>query len=362
MPRSSRAALRHRLGSLEIGRFVAASLVVLNHALGDLTRYAADPAARVLGGWTPSGDIGVEYFFVLSGFVMLVSHHGDFGRLAAVPRFWWRRAARIYPVFWLALLVAFIVLGPHWRAREALGLISLVSADIQHYIPSAWTLRYELAFYLVFGLALLPVIGRAILGLWMALVIWHELPVLWQRVTAPVITHDLRHFLNYPAALFSSAFSCLFVAGLLAALVYLRLPLGRFAAAVLIAAGVAVLVATGPSVDWYAAYAQGAAMMLQGAGFGAVMLGLAVLERAGTLRLPALAGRLGDMSYPLYILHLPLMLIMEASCTSWLRLPLWGLYSLAVVDLAAIYAVCALVTLVYDQPVQRVLRHVGRRR
>jgi peptidoglycan/LPS O-acetylase OafA/YrhL len=362
MPRSLRAAPRHKLGSLEIGRFVAASLVVLNHALGDLTRYTADPAVRVLGGWTPSGDIGVEYFFVLSGFVMLVSHHGDFGRLAAAPRFWWRRAARIYPVFWLALLIPLIVLAPHWRAAELPGFFSLLSADIDHFIPPAWTLRYELAFYFIFGLALLPVIGRAILGIWVALVIWCELPVPWQRFTAPVITHSLRHFLNHPAALLSSPFSFLFIAGLAAAFVYLRLPLGRLAAVALIVAGVVMLVAAGPSVDWYAAYAQRAAMSLQGAAFGAIMLGLAVLEREGMLRTPAFAGRLGDMSYPLYILHMPLMLILEASCTAWLRLPLWGLYGLAAVGLTAIYVICAFVTLVFDQPVQRALRHVGRRR
>jgi exopolysaccharide production protein ExoZ len=356
---SPRSGARVKLGSLELGRFLAASLVVVSHVLSALPRHTLAGRPAILGGWVAPGSFGVEYFFLLSGFVMLLAHHRDFGQLAAVPRFWWRRACRIYPVFWLALIIPCLMSSAHWGTGQALGILSLVSAHVDDYLPPAWSLRYELAFYLMFGLFLLPVVGRYLLCLWVALVVWRQLPVPWERLTTPGFTHGLRHVLVHQADIFTSTFNALFMAGLLAAWLYLRLPASRLAGLMLVATGCGVLLADGPALHWYQIYATGAGLLPLGGGFAALMLGLATLERTGTLRLPAWVFGLGDISYPLYLLHVPLIFLMDRGFGGRLHLPPAGLYALVVMGLVVIFLVAALVTRLFDQPLQRGLRRVG---
>lgn len=165
-----------KLGSLETGRFIAASMVMLEH-FADFTQQYAAPGQRIFGNWSPPAPLGVEFFFVLSGFVMASAHHADFGRLAAIPRFWWRRACRIYPVYWLALCVPMYLF---WRSLGAASLLHLYLLDPWgdiSLIPPSWTLRYEMAFYIALGLCMLPYIGKPLLGLWIATTLWCHMPL-----------------------------------------------------------------------------------------------------------------------------------------------------------------------------------------
>ena len=51
-------------------------------------------------------SLGVSFFFVGSGFLLTVRHHGQqLTTPAAWWRFWWQRARLIYPIHWLALLL-----------------------------------------------------------------------------------------------------------------------------------------------------------------------------------------------------------------------------------------------------------------
>jgi peptidoglycan/LPS O-acetylase OafA/YrhL len=95
---------------------------------------------------------------------------------------------------------------------------------------------------------------------------------------------------------------------------------------------------------------------VSGLGVSGVITGLAGLERARPLRRSRVARLLGAMSYPLYILHGSLMLMFSVAFGSWLRLGAAGLYALAIGGLVAIYAICAVVTFGFDQPLQRVLK------
>jgi peptidoglycan/LPS O-acetylase OafA/YrhL len=92
-----------------------------------------------------------------------------------------------------------------------------------------------------------------------------------------------------------------------------------------------------------------------GLAFAACIAGLGGLERAGALRTGALARRLGAVSYPLYILHLPLLLALAAALGHRHLAPV-ALAAFGALTLAALYAVCAAVAFGFDQPVQRLLR------
>lgn len=64
--------------TLQIGRALSAIAVVLFHA--ELTLALDKYLGRSLYPIFRGGDSGVEYFFVLSGFVIVQAHAGDFGR------------------------------------------------------------------------------------------------------------------------------------------------------------------------------------------------------------------------------------------------------------------------------------------
>ena len=142
-----------RYRSIDILRGLAASAVVLAHV---------NPGFNL-------GAIGVDIFFVVSGFVMAhVSRH----RTAA--QFLTDRAWRIYPVYW-AVAVPWILLG---LSAGALGLAQAASSLLlwpawwsglnSLFIGVSWTLAYELAFYLCVAAAVFlrsPAIPLGLFGL-----------------------------------------------------------------------------------------------------------------------------------------------------------------------------------------------------
>ena len=99
---------------------------------------------------------------------------------------------------------------------------------------------------------------------------------------------------------------------------------------------------------------------MYGAGFGAVLLGCAGMERAGLWRPGWWAGVLGVLSYPIYLSHLVVL--------DWLRrvapMPGFGPVepadSFAVLGVAASLAVGAVLAYGVDRPMQGLLRGRGR--
>src|SRR5688572_27979300 len=74
-------------------------------------------------GWLPGGFIGVEVFFVISGYLitlLLIGEHERTGRFA-LGSFWLRRARRLLPA--LFVLLAGITVYTAVFRRDALGLL-----------------------------------------------------------------------------------------------------------------------------------------------------------------------------------------------------------------------------------------------
>ncbi len=136
-------------------RAIAVVLVVLTHA-AFMTGFTS--TGGFLGRLAGRGDFGVYLFFALSGYLL----HARFLRAAArgirlsLTGYAWRRAARVLPAYWAALLV--VVLAERPSSRISL----LHAAGLQIYtsdrsIPSfsqAWSVATELSFY-----AALPVLA-----------------------------------------------------------------------------------------------------------------------------------------------------------------------------------------------------------
>ncbi len=117
-----------------------------------------------------SGSVGVSFFFILSGFVLMWSTPRSPAR-----RFWRRRFARVYPLHLATALAAGVFLllhAPHDlpTPAEALANLALVHAwfpDTSFYQSLntvSWTLSCEAFFYLMFPLLCRAVIRLRALG------------------------------------------------------------------------------------------------------------------------------------------------------------------------------------------------------
>lgn len=148
------------LTTIQTLRGVAALMVAIAHLHSVENRFGGTP---LLGNWALAGFGGVDLFFVISGFVMVWVTRADQGKPAALPGFWFARLARIYPLWWLVLsaLVAVWMLKPDWvyashDSRPELWKSYLLVPDKELPLHAVgWTLIHELWFYLVFGILLL---------------------------------------------------------------------------------------------------------------------------------------------------------------------------------------------------------------
>ena len=150
-PSGSTTAPDH-LGGLDALRGLAVGLVVILHAASLAGRGNAGALA------TPAavGDVGVAIFFVLSGFLIYrpyaIAHAGGAPTRPA-GEFWWRRVVRIFPAYWVAVVV-FLLVGVN-HVHGAVDLLAHLTvthvyrpASLFNGLTQAWSLAVEVTFYL----------------------------------------------------------------------------------------------------------------------------------------------------------------------------------------------------------------------
>lgn len=153
-----------RLRTIDGLRGIAALAVVLFHLNG--------AAEKSYGAWAPAwvrwlfgqGFLGVEVFFVLSGFVIAYSVRNAVPTFAFLGRFALRRLVRLDPPYWVAIALES---GLIWATYHEWPAVSRVAAHLVYaqnivgagdILPIFWTLCYEVQFYLFLVAAL--VVGQ----------------------------------------------------------------------------------------------------------------------------------------------------------------------------------------------------------
>ncbi|MBU6267143.1 MAG: acyltransferase [Sphingomonadales bacterium] len=333
-----------RLEQLTALRFFAALAVLASHLW--ILAETANPLQGLAKGLFAEGFAGVSFFFMLSGYILSHSYGGRL-RDGTISReeYWVLRVARIGPLHWLIGLPFAVTAG--WAALP----VSVVNmAMLQSCVPAehwyfslnepSWSLSDELFFYTCFGwLAFWPLRRVGLLaGALLAL----ATGVAWLRTAqgqgaihagdAMTLTHWLT-YINPLTRLLD------FTAGML---VY-RLPrptLPRGQGTLLEAAALAALLgalalfpALGMAEAWrmQLAYLAPIALLIWSFGLGRGALSRA-LANAGWLVL------LGDASFALYLLHLPVihgfLALDEAREVAWPVLPLAGAMTVCAVVLS----------------------------
>lgn len=289
-----------RLYSLQGLRGVAVMGVVLFHMTAVEHKYSGGDI--FLPPLLDFFQLGVDLFFIISGFVMVIVSRGRFQKTAESKRFLFNRVARIYPTYWLYyfLTLAVVLVQPgmvnssHGASNLLLSFL-LLPNDRVLLVMVAWSLLFELWFYLVFT------------GLMCFRERW--LPALiagWALIL--VVFNSAQNWQDYNAALkiILHPYALEFLVGVALALLFYgnysaRIP----TAGVCIALAVALLPGIG-LIGYYRLFDdQGMLRMFSVGGvFGTLIFALALLERRRHIRVPTLLIAVGDMSYTLYLSHL----------------------------------------------------------
>jgi peptidoglycan/LPS O-acetylase OafA/YrhL len=152
-----------RYRGIQVLRLVAAALVVVTHS----TLYAHERLDRSSPVWQ-GGVIGVDIFFVISGFVIMASSRRLIGRPDGVREFALRRLVRILPMYWLATTLSIVIqlVTPSAVLHSTLTVWLIVSSylllpatsstgNVEPVLGVGWTLLFEMFFYAVFAVAML---------------------------------------------------------------------------------------------------------------------------------------------------------------------------------------------------------------
>lgn len=164
--------------SLDIWRAVAALWVVLFHGEQDVFAKLGRAQHGLMARFMMNGYLGVQIFFVLSGYCITSAAVNRAGQPDGVRKYLGARLKRIFPAYWsaLGLTVALMIVaqrGLHGAAARANLLVSqqqgihltfpncllnmLLLPPAFHqplWVGVAWTLTYELSFYMIVALAL----------------------------------------------------------------------------------------------------------------------------------------------------------------------------------------------------------------
>lgn len=279
---------------LQIGRAFAALAVCAFHlsvVLSDPRFDYPSPFAR----FTSQGYLGVDFFFALSGFIILFAHRQDIGQPRQLIPFALKRFIRIYPFYWFFSAVVLIgaaasrgINRPPQNTADVFSVISLVRVtDFEPAVRAAWTLFHEVFFYALFAVAIWRRrVGMVMFVLW-ALVI----------VAAPMVvdTANLGAFMDMLVAPVNIGF----FAGMAAFVIFGRLSKRMALAALLAGVG---LFSIWLRHDWQADE-QVAAKACLGVCFTLILSGAVALEKAGTSFNFPLLLLIGDASFILYLTH-----------------------------------------------------------
>lgn len=340
---------RDRVAELDLLRFTAAAGVVLFHAMNW-------PAhASALNPVSTYGAFGVPLFFMISGFVILMTAQNRSG-----IEFVTSRIARLYPSFWIgvllsALALTFLAHDPPSPAVIAANLTMQprMVFDQPYLDPVYWTLVVEMKFY---ALTWLVIVTKQMKRVEVWLTLWLGTSALAAFVTFP-------HWLY---ALLIPMFASLFAGGC-----YLYLIRSRGASKRrLITFAVSVVLSMYWSLQYQGKYTQSTSLETQLTVL-AIVLGINVVFLLLALRKWSLPRSqlwlwLGCLTYPLYLTHA------TAGHLVWTRLGgdewtrMWLVLALVLIVSIVLAAVverriCRAFQKLLDRAAQRLLEKLGLR-
>lgn len=354
---SSTPTSRPALTSVQILRGIAALAIVLFHLSGAIAapKYFNQP---LFSYYFQAGSAGVNFFFVLSGFIITYVHFSDIGKPSRLYSYLLKRCSRIYPPYLIILLSVYVIALYVPGASESFPKDIYVIAKTILLLPQdpavvggtgapiiivAWSLQYEVAFYFFFAILIggwvsVALIGMAVVGYW-------------------------AFQLHFSIAFLNGYFITLFGLGVIVALlVRARYFEPAAVPAVVLGAGGMMLMVMlvnvsalfpGQELDLHK---DPSGILAFGLFSSLLIFGLVSRELAGWRLASGTGELLGDASYALYLTHFPVISVMcklakKAGLSGFAGATITWFLTLGVCIVAAI-----LFHFVFEKPLQAIFR------
>lgn len=283
-----------QIQSVQALRAVAALAVVAFHSTVLWHDKASGAPVRP---WE-NGNAGVDLFFVISGFIMVLSSRSLAGRKDGWSRFLVLRLIRVVPLYWLATAAKYAAttaapgLSLHtqptaWNTIASFLFIPAYNAAgvMVPLLPVGWTLSFEMLFYAVFTMALFLAVDP----------VAFVAPVMLLLAAASgVVPADWPAFTSLANPLVLE-----FALGMLVARAFSSRTLGAVPAWLALPAGLAGLLCLGlvPTEGGWQRFG------IWGMAAGVTLMACLALEPLLARIMPRLLVRLGEASYSLYLTH-----------------------------------------------------------
>lgn len=291
--------MKNTLYSIQSLRGIAALLVVIFHTYIHLEARNLIPKVPDL---VDIGRLGVDIFFVISGFIMVYISEESFGHKEGAQDFLMKRIIRVVPIYWIytLLMAAFLFFAPRlFSGGKKFSLAHLIASLL--FIPwengigylkpilgLGWTLNFEMYFYVVFAALLffskrffLPLLASILLGGFLAGLLFAPVPPIFDVITSPMLFE--------------------FFMGCIIGALYMRrkIILPGYLCINLIAVGVILLILTG--IFEIRGISR---VIMWGIPGAAIVTGAVFLEKSRRINFHPLFTMLGNSSYSLYLTHL----------------------------------------------------------
>lgn len=285
--------MREKIEILQVGRALAAIAVVLSHAgqaSDAFTPVGADAAINF--DW---GAYGVDFFFVLSGFIIYHIHKNDRRDAQSALLFARKRVARVYIPYLpigIGMMVLYTLFPNVSASNREWGVVTTLFLVPTHATPAlsvAWTLVYEMLFYAFFLLFYVSRHFPFFAGVWAVCVVAATASGAFAGLRSPFLDTALNLLILE------------FLAGMAVAHVSTRI--SPKAWMWFLGAGLFGCTA------FLTVHALDLATMHRvfiGAPLALVVLGSVMYERCHEFRIPALLLHLGAGSYAIYLVHGPI--------------------------------------------------------
>jgi len=298
-----------KINAIQFLRGFAALAVVIHHTAGYVKRYFVP--TLLFNDSFSIGFAGVDLFFVISGFIIHFTSKNYLNKPSLLIQYLKKRFFRVYPIYWIItttlFLSSWLIVKILHKNLFSIGYPETILSYLKTYTlfplhfainPVTWTLSYELFFYVCF--AILIISKR----LWI-------IPTTIIAISFYNIFVDISEVadadLNYYNFIFGG-YNFEFLLGFLIYLFYEKIDLSNLISVILLVISVLIIGFFGYSVGDYDSYQR---VLTFGIPSSLILIAFLNLEKNNAIHFPKFTIILGDASYALYLVHFPMMLLLN---------------------------------------------------